>query len=150
MLELQPRSIADYIEENMREPIDLRPVKETEEENTEKDSKIIYTLHDLSRGLKKLNKKSDLFEKNIVLPNVSSQSKVHAEIEEIDSEYEESSDEKNERSPTLSILIDKTEPLDESEFAIKKIKELPEAIQEEAEDSEFISEKFASKFKNNK
>jgi hypothetical protein len=148
MLQLQQHT-ADTIQENSREPSNLRTVKETEEENVGKEGKLIYSLRDLSRDLKKLSCKSDLFEEDkIGMARFSaSRSEVGAEIEEMDSEYEESSDEGNKRAPLMEMFLDPTEPLEESAIIAmnqKKLKDIPDTIEEEAGDSEFLSERYES------
>lgn len=147
MLQLQKQHTADYIIESSREPSDLRTVKETEEENLGKEGKLVYSLHDLSRDLKKLSCKSDLFEEDkIGISRISaSRSEIGAEIEEMDSEFEESSEEDNKRTPLMQMFLDPTEPLEESSILAinsKKMKEPPDTIEEEAEDSEFLSDRF--------
>jgi len=151
MLQLQ-QDTADVIQENSREPSDLRTVKETEEENVGKEGKLVYSLYDLSRDLKKLSCKSDLFEKDkIRIARFSaSRSEVSAEIEEMDSEYEESSEEGNKRAPLIEMFLDLTEPLEESAIIAmnqKNLKKIPDTIEEEVGDSEFISEKYESNLK---
>eukprot|EP00826_Nyctotherus_ovalis_P040628 TRINITY_DN4022_c0_g1_i2.p1 TRINITY_DN4022_c0_g1~~TRINITY_DN4022_c0_g1_i2.p1 ORF type:complete len:178 (-),score=33.71 TRINITY_DN4022_c0_g1_i2:233-766(-) len=149
MLQMHSRHIADYIQENSREPSDLRTVKETEEENIGKEGKLVYSLRDLSRDLKKLSCNSDPFEDDkIGIPKISaSRSEMGAEIEEIDSEYEESSEEENKKAPLMQMFLDPTEPLEESAIYarnLKKIKDVPDTIQEEAGDSDFLSDRYES------
>lgn len=147
MLQLQQQYTTDCLVENSREPSDLRTVKETEEENLGKEGKLVYSLLDLSRDLRKLSCKSDPFEEDkIGMPRISaSRSEVGAEIEEMDSEFEESSEEGNKRTPLMPMFLDPTEPLEESAILAinsKKMKELPDTIEEEAGDSEFLSDRF--------
>ena len=117
---------------------------------------MIYSLHDLSRDLKKLRCRSDLFEnKQLSLPRMASvvQRDGDSSILESDLEYDESSeDEKrsNKSTPYFGhdsarmLLIDNMEPYEEQIKKAgqqtkrkRKMEKLPDTIQEENCESEF-------------
>ena len=160
LFQLPKRTINEYIQETMREPLDLGSVKETEEENSGKDGKRIYSLHDLSKDLKKLRCRSDLFEdKELSLPIISPAAQgENTSIRESDSEYNESSDEEKTSSSASRIssgaartmFIDKAEPFSETPVLThgkirRKVKNVPDPIQEETNDFEPLAEHTTSK-----
>jgi len=131
----------------------LGSVKESEEEDCAKESKRIYSLHDLSKDLRRLQCRSDLFEgKEISLGKISlPQNDVNSGgIKESDSEYEESSgDDKSAASETRigrTVVLDKAEPLEENlEKALRGVRNknipiVPDTIEEEAGDSDPLAD----------
>lgn len=158
LFQLQKRPIDEYLQDALNEPSTLGSVKETEEEYSGKEGRLIYSLHDLSRDLKKLSCRSDLFEnKQVSLPRMASvvQRDGDSSIRESDLEYDESSeDEKrsNKSTPYFGpdsarmMLIDNMEPCEElikkagQGKRKRKMEKLPDTIQEENCESEFPPE----------
>lgn len=157
LFQLQKRSTAEYIQETVNEPPELGSIKETEEENAGKEGKRIYSLHDLSKDLQKLRYRSDLFEiKEHAMPKISAvnQGEVDTSIKESDSEYDASSEEAENKGSRglgvetgLPMFMDKAEPLEEAlkqrlaiSRRIRGVKNVPDAIQEESNDSEIIGD----------
>lgn len=155
LFQLPKISMADYIQETLNDPSDLGSVKETEEENIGKEGKRVYSLHDLSKDLRKLRCRSDLFErKEQAMPKISAvtQGDVDTSIKESESEYDASSEEEksSKSTPRISedstLMFDKTDQVDSPGQKMfmahkkTKVKDVPDTIQEESNDSELVGE----------
>ena len=144
---------ADYIQEAISEPSDLGPVEETEEENIGRELRKFPSLRDLSKDLKKMCCKSDLFEEDkLEFTKIPVISEINAGIKETEQEYEENSDDDKEKTKERikrTMVLDKTEPLEnifERQILSKKksaLKDLPDPIEEEPI-SDSINEDFNS------
>ena len=143
----------DYIQEAMSEPSDLGPVVETEEENAGREMKRFPSLRDLSKDLKKMCCKSDLFEEEkLEFPKIPPISEMNLGIKETEQEYEDNSDDDsiNEKERlSRTAVMDKTEPF-EKDFEVpvlhnKKslLNEVADPIEEEPA-SNSIGENFDS------
>ena len=147
----------EYVQETINDPSELGSVKETEEEYASKEGKKVYSLHDLSRDLKKLSCRSDLFEGRglslgPITPVVQGEEDIN--IKESESEYDASSeDEKRSNHSTpfchdskRTMFIDQLEPYeDQIKKAVlpprpHKLEVLPDTIQEENSDTELLGE----------
>ncbi len=143
-----PRSpTADHVEEALEEPLDLMSVKESAEgeEGPDQGKTKVISLADLSRGILKLNYRSDLFETKepSLLSRLFPPTKapVAESIQETDLEYEEDKDQISVKStPRFSyhrspeLFFDRLEPLEGMTAAgIRKRRGsgMPDPIEEE-------------------
>lgn len=161
MFNLRTRNTAEIIEEMSKEPTELKTVKESDEENLPKEeSKIVVTLHDLSKDLKnQMRFLSDYFDEfNPQRPQLANVVNEDDRISENDSEYDENSSCENRSTKSGSILklnkpeffMDNTEPvfkysnlvkLKHFKFRLKPSMKETDSIKEESCESDIFNDK---------